>query len=138
MGRFTLLLYNTIIWKVIQNYPGTNCTTRLGDTGHSVKVCCWYKVSAWRSDPERCPSSREDHSYRCAAQWGGVKKDSLRLLYSWNKLLAFSQIAYNGKGVLETPYNLNFLCPFINESWKLHAIHVLIAWLCFKLIYVDA
>lgn len=55
------------------------------------------------------------------------------------KWLALSQIAYNGKGVLETPCNQNFLCLFY--KWilqKPHAIHVLIAWSCSELICVDA
>ena len=38
------------------------------------------------------------------------------------KWLAHSEIAYNGRGMHETPCTHNFLCSSINESWKNHPL----------------
>ena len=91
--------------------------------GSSKDLLLVKGLSAWRSNPERCPSSRGDHHHAATLpSRKSSKKAPLGCHIYGIKWLAHSEIAYNGRGMHETPCTHNFLCSTRNESWKSHPL----------------
>ena len=91
--------------------------------GSSKDLLLVKGLSASRSNLERRPSSRGDHHHAATLpSRESSKKAPLGCHIYGIKWLARSQIAYNGRGMHDTPCTHNFLCSLMNESWKSHQL----------------
>jgi len=116
----------------MQNYQDTNqiYQTKIKITILQGRVPYWSLpkglplvegIFASRNNLEMCPSSRGDHHHAARLlNQESSKKAHLGCCIFGIKWLACSQITCDGKGMHESPCIHNFLCPFINESWKSH------------------
>ena len=91
--------------------------------GSSKDLLLVEGLSASRSNLERHPSSRGDHHHAAMLpSKESSKKAPLGCHIYGVKWLAHSEIAYNGRGMHETPCTHKFLCSSVKEPWKSHLL----------------